>query len=163
MTSTSTSTSTLYRIALPRRVVTVLIAALFGVTLAVNPVTAPKSEALISAASGARVVRVATAQIGIPYVWGGTTRRGFDCSGLTQYVYARIGKHIPRTAQQQYNATTRVSAKRPGDLVFFYNRGNVYHVAIWLGNGWIISAPHTGARVSRVRLWTSHVIVKRVR
>ena len=160
---TSTSTSTLYRIALPRRVVTVLIAALFGVTLAVNPVTAPKSEALISAASGARVVRVATAQIGIPYVWGGTTRRGFDCSGLTQYVYARIVKHIPRTAQQQYNATTRVSAKRPGDLVFFYHRGNVYHVAIWLGNGWIISAPHTGARVSRVRLWTSHVIVKRVR
>ena len=163
MTSTLTSTPTPQRIALPRRLMTVLIAALFGVTLAVNPITAPKSNALVSAASGARVVRVAAAQIGIPYVWGGTTRRGFDCSGLTQYAYARIGKYIPRTTQTQYRATVRVSAKRPGDLVFFYNRGNVYHVAIWVGNGWIIHAPHTGARVSRVRLWTSHVIVKRVR
>lgn len=156
-------TPTLHGTSLTRRLVAVLIATLFGITLAVNPVTAPKSDALVSAASGVRVVRVAAAQIGIPYVWGGTTRRGFDCSGLTQYAYARIGRHLPRTTQMQYRATRRVSAKRAGDLVFFYHGGNVYHVAIWVGNGWIIHAPHAGARVSRVRLWTSHVIIKRVR
>ena len=160
-------TSTLHGISSPRRLVTVLVAALFGVTLAVNPITAPKSDALVSAASGARVVRIAAGQIGVPYKWGGTTpRTGFDCSGLTKYSYARIGKSIPRTAQQQYNATVRVNSNgyvRPGDLVFFHSGRNVYHVGIWIAKGWMIDAPHTGAPVSRQRIWTSNVIYKRVR
>ena len=159
-------TSTLHGTSPSRRLATVLAAALFGVTLAVNPVSAPKSDALVSAASGARVVRVAAGQIGVPYKWGGTTpRTGFDCSGLTKYAYGRIGKAIPRTAQQQFNAAALVNPRyvHPGDLVFFHTGRNVYHVGIWVSRGWMIDAPHTGARVSMQRIWSTTVIYKRVR
>lgn len=96
---------------------------------------------------------------------GGTSpRTGFDCSGLTQYAYARVGKHLPRTAQQQYRATIRISrGARPGDLIFFFSGGTAYHVAIYAGRGYIYHAPRAGKRVSLVRLWTSAVRIGRVR
>ena len=75
--------------------------------------------------------------LGVPYVFGGTSRGGFDCSGYVQHVFAMVGVHIPRTADAQYYAGTRITgAMVPGDLVFFqtYEPGPS-HVGIYLGNG----------------------------
>jgi cell wall-associated NlpC family hydrolase len=138
---------------------------LLGLTLAINPVSAPRSDAAVSAGVGAAALRVARAQIGIPYRYGGTSRAGFDCSGLTKYSYARVGRYIPRTAQQQYNATIhlRWSQRRLGDLVFFYSGRSVYHVGVYAGSWYIVHAPHTGTRVRLQRIWTSHIVFGRVR
>ena len=84
--------------------------------------------------------------LGVPYVWGGESPSGFDCSGLVQYVYGKLGVHLPRTSYAQYNAGRHVgrSDLRPGDLVFFDALG---HVGIYIGGGRFIHAPHTGTRV----------------
>jgi cell wall-associated NlpC family hydrolase len=81
---------------------------------------------------------------GVPYVWGGASPRGFDCSGLVQWAYRRAGVLLPRTSQQQSRVGTPVTAAqlRPGDLVFFYTP--VHHVGIYLGNGMVLNAPDTG-------------------
>jgi cell wall-associated NlpC family hydrolase len=98
-----------------------------------------------------QAVRVALAQVGTPYVWGGETTSGFDCSGLVQYSYARAGLTLPRTAQQQYDATTQLPSATdlaPGDLVFFGDGpSGVEHVGIALGDGRMVDAPHTGTDV----------------
>ena len=82
----------------------------------------------------------------IPYVWGGTSLSGFDCSGLTQYVYGHFGKKLKRTAAAQAAQTTRipVSQAQPGDLLFWGEGGGVYHVAIYVGGGSYIHAPTDG-------------------
>jgi cell wall-associated NlpC family hydrolase len=150
----------------PGRLASMLIAALFGLALAINPTHAPNADAAVSASVGARAVNVAKAQVGIRYTNGGTSpRTGFDCSGLTQYAYARAGKHIPRTAQQQYAAAIRIHRKyaRPGDLVFFYSNGVVTHVGIFAGHWSIYASPHAGARVKLQKIYTSKVLFGRVR
>jgi peptidoglycan DL-endopeptidase CwlO len=95
---------------------------------------------------GERAVRVAEGYIGVPYVWGGESPSGFDCSGLVQYVYGRLGVALPRTSYAQYAAGRHVTRAqlRPGDLVFFDGAG---HVGIYAGGGRFIHAPHTGTRV----------------
>lgn len=86
---------------------------------------------------------------GIPYVWGGTTTSGFDCSGLTQYVYAHAGVTIGRTTtdQERYVDYESVSAAQPGDLLFWGSQGGSYHVAIYIGNGQYVAAPEPGENV----------------
>jgi cell wall-associated NlpC family hydrolase len=158
--------TTQLRSALPRRSASVLIAALFGLTLALNPVATPKADAVVPAITGVRAVTVAAAQVGVPYRYGGTNpRTGFDCSGLTQYSYSRVGKRLPRTAQQQYRATIRIpwTSARKGDLVLFYSGGNVYHVGIYAGNWYMYDAPHSGTRVKKQRIWSRQVVFGRVR
>ena len=88
--------------------------------------------------------------IGVPYVYGGTTPNGFDCSGFVQYVYNHFGKSLPRTTTQQENCGTQipVSQAQPGDLYFWGNKGSAYHVAICVGNGKYIAAPEPGQSVS---------------
>lgn len=86
----------------------------------------------------------------VPYVWGGTTMSGFDCSGFTQYVYREAGIGLPRTAAQQAGAVKRISVSdaKPGDLLFWGSRGNEYHVAIYIGGNEFIAAPEPGQTVS---------------
>lgn len=94
-------------------------------------------------------VNAAKAMLGTPYVWGGTSPEGFDCSGLTQWAYAHAGTSLPRTAQLQYDAgPTRRTGVQPGDLVFFgTSRSTVDHVGIYIGDGLMVNAPHAGAVV----------------
>lgn len=86
----------------------------------------------------------------VPYVWGGTSMNGFDCSGFTQYVYREAGVGLPRTAAQQASAVKRISVSdaKPGDLLFWGSRGNEYHVAIYIGGNEFIAAPEPGQSVS---------------
>jgi cell wall-associated NlpC family hydrolase len=93
----------------------------------------------------------------IPYHYGGTSRGGFDCSGLTQYVYAHLGKNISRTAESQYREFRRISKAKAwgGDLVFFHDNSNpasyVYHVGIYEGGNSMVAASSGAGRV----IWES--------
>lgn len=85
--------------------------------------------------------------LGVPYVYGGSTPDGFDCSGFTSYVYKALVGPIPRIAQSQFDAAEYVSREDliPGDLVFFGSSSySVSHVGIYVGDGQFIHAPHTG-------------------
>lgn len=90
------------------------------------------------------ILSMAKSYTGVPYLWGGTTPSGFDCSGFTQYVLNKNGINLPRTSSQQYQVGTAVNFNSliPGDLVFFnFNSGSVVsHVGIYLGDGQFISA-----------------------
>ncbi|WP_448610626.1 C40 family peptidase [Geodermatophilus sp. URMC 60] len=103
----------------------------------------PDTGAVVAAApSGAvaAVLEAALAQVGTPYVWGGSTPDGFDCSGLTSYAYAAAGVSLPHSsrAQSRMGAAVSRSQLMPGDLVFFGSP--VYHVGIYVGNGKMVHA-----------------------
>jgi cell wall-associated NlpC family hydrolase len=89
------------------------------------------------------VVGIAMQYLGVPYVWGGSSPRGFDCSGLVSYVFAQIGVSVPHSSYAQFGMGTAVSISdlQPGDLVFF---AGASHVGIYIGGGQFIHAPHTG-------------------
>jgi peptidoglycan DL-endopeptidase CwlO len=95
---------------------------------------------------GKRAVHVAEGYLGVPYVWGGDSPSGFDCSGLVQYVYGRLGVQLPRTSYEQFKEGVHIARAdlRPGDLVFFDGAG---HVGIYAGHDRFIHAPHTGTSV----------------
>lgn len=97
------------------------------------------------------VLQFAKAELGQPYVWGGSEPGGFDCSGLMQYIFDKAGIKLPRTAEAQYNATRHVTPGEsllPGMLVFFREAdGVIGHVGLYLGEGKMLDAPHTGANV----------------
>ena len=95
----------------------------------------------------AEVLEYAAQFLGTPYVYGGSTPSGFDCSGFTSYVFANTVGTIPRVAQSQFDATTRVSLEdlEPGDLVFFGSSpSSISHVGIYVGDDTFIHSPHTG-------------------
>ena len=98
---------------------------------------------------GKAAVDVAAQFLGVPYVWGGTSPSGFDCSGLMQYVYKQLGYSINRVAADQMKNGIPVAWEdlAPGDLVGFYSSpgsGYVSHIGMYVGDGKMIHAPHTG-------------------
>lgn len=97
------------------------------------------------------IVSTAKQYLGIPYVWGGKTPRGFDCSGLTSYVYRQFGISLPAWSnhQTQFGTRSHISNARPGDLVG-WNRGG--HVGIYIGNGMLLHSPRPGRAVEIRRL-----------
>jgi peptidoglycan DL-endopeptidase CwlO len=95
-------------------------------------------------AGHAAAASIALRYLGVPYVWGGASPAGFDCSGLVMYVYAQLGISLPHYTVAQWNATDPISSPAPGDLVFFNGLG---HVGIYIGGGKFVDAPHTGSVV----------------
>jgi cell wall-associated NlpC family hydrolase len=98
-----------------------------------------------------RAVRLARRQLGAPYVWGGASPSGFDCSGLVSWVYGRLGINLPHNAAALYSVGRPVSrsALKPGDLLFFSGLG---HVGMYIGRGRMIHAPQSGRTVEIQRL-----------
>ena len=107
------------------------------------------TQTAVPASNYGSVTANAQSFIGVPYVWGGSTPAGFDCSGLVQYVYAQFGKSLPRATTGQEYAGTQISVEeaQPGDLYFWGSRGSTYHVAIALGGGSFVHAPQPGENV----------------
>jgi cell wall-associated NlpC family hydrolase len=114
---------------------------------------------------GKNAVAVADNYRGVPYRRGGTSPRGFDCSGYTQYVYSKLGVALPRVASAQAHSAVPVrrSYAKPGDLVFYHSGGGyVYHVGIYAGGGQVWHAPFPGRAVEKVRISTHNVTFGRV-
>lgn len=107
------------------------------------------------AVSGASLVTYAKKFLGVPYVWGGTTPKGFDCSGLMQYVYKHFNINLPRTSQEQAKVGKSVSASQLqlGDLIISdWGGGYASHVGMYIGGGKLIEAPRTGVPVRIISL-----------
>lgn len=117
-----------------------------------------------SSANTGDVVSYAMKFLGTPYVWGGTSPSGFDCSGFVQYVYSHCGVGLPRTSESQMGQGNSVPRDQlqPGDLVFFRSGG---HVGIYVGGGSYIHAPHTGdvVKISSLSGSSSYCGARRVR
>jgi cell wall-associated NlpC family hydrolase len=114
-----------------------------------------------ASAAARRAVAVALVQLGSPYVWGADGPGSFDCSGLTSFAYAAAGVTLPRVSRAQFAAYAgrRVDPLHllPGDLVFFADApadpGTIHHVGLYVGNGLMVEAPHTGAVVRTAPIW----------
>jgi peptidoglycan DL-endopeptidase CwlO len=106
---------------------------------------------------------LAQQHLGVPYVWGGESPSGFDCSGLVQYVYGQLGVTLPRTAAEQARVGQPVASladARPGDLLAFHSP--VDHIGIYAGNGLMVVAPKTGDVVKVQAVHDEPTAIRRV-
>jgi peptidoglycan DL-endopeptidase CwlO len=128
-------------------------------TVSATPTPAPTVTPAPPPSHGS-VVSIAMGYLGTPYVWGGASPSGFDCSGFTMYVYAQVGVSLPHNAAAQYGYGSPVSrgSLQPGDLVFFDGLG---HVGIYVGGNTFIHAPHTGdvVKISSLTGWYASTYV----
>lgn len=118
-----------------------------------------KTTRVASSSTGDAMIDKALACRGTRYIYGGTSRGGFDCSGFTRYVYSRFGIALPRTSDEQYNIGTPVSRGelKPGDLLFFSTiRAGVSHVGIYIGNGKMVHAANPRRGVTTDSIYSSY-------
>jgi cell wall-associated NlpC family hydrolase len=110
-----------------------------------------------------KILNEAAKHKGTPYVWGGTTTRGFDCSGFTSYVYKKAaGKTLPRTSSSQYSSSKKVSVSsvQPGDLVFFSHGSGIQHVGIATSKSSMVNSETGGVKYSSFKsgYWGSRLV-----
>ena len=113
--------------------------------------------------AGAQVIRAAAEERGEPYKYGADGPAAFDCSGLTQHVYAQFGVELPHNSAAQYRAVDHVdkAEKRRGALVFFHNQDGIYHVGIYARGKQVWAAQNPGEDVRRHSIWTDRFVVGR--
>ncbi|MEV4560445.1 C40 family peptidase [Kitasatospora sp. NPDC049285] len=128
------------------------------------PAAQPAAQTVVepvTEARGERAVRLALEQVGKPYRWGAEGPDSFDCSGLIEFVYGKSGVELPRTTWDQLGTGRRVNVSEiaPGDLVF-YHQGS--HVALYIGGGKVVHAPHTGTdvRVAELDMMPVQTVVR---
>ncbi|WP_423802035.1 NlpC/P60 family protein [Neobacillus sp. SAB-20_R2A] len=128
---------------------------------AATPTPAPAPAPAPTVSKAQLVVDEAKKLIGTPYLWGGNTPAGFDCSGFTKYVFGKVGISIPRTAATQWSGLTPITSPKPGDLVFYetYAPGPT-HVGIYIGDNKFINAGSKGVTISDMSLtyWKSRYL-----
>jgi cell wall-associated NlpC family hydrolase len=110
-----------------------------------------------------KILALAASRYGTPYVYGGAGTGGFDCSGFTAWVYRAMGVYLPHSSDAQVAHTRITRSPEPGDLVFFHNGGDVYHVGIYAGGWSVWHSPRSGSYVKKERIWTSSVFFGEVR
>lgn len=135
--------------------------------------TSTSSRTTVSKASASAALRTGDRYLGVPYVWGGSTPDGFDCSGFVQYVYRKQGVELPRTSRQMATSGRSIppfiDALEPGDLMLFEGaNGVISHVAIYAGDGRILHSSSSGNGVryddlstKRGQYYVNHLIVAR--
>lgn len=113
-----------------------------------------------------KLLKIARSYIGVPYLYGGNTPNGFDCSGFVQYVYKEFGITIPRTTYDQINIGTKINDKsklQAGDLIFNLDKNNSpYHVFMYSENNKVIEAKKTGTLISEHNSWLWHGVAVRI-
>lgn len=125
-----------------------------GGTATATPMAA--SQAPVAGSAKEKMVQIAHQNLGVPYVWGGTTQAGWDCSGMVGFVYSQAtGKSLPRTVNGMVGSgmLTPTGAPQPGDIVVFANGGDAYHVGIYIGGGQMIHAPVPGQVTQVSAVW----------
>lgn len=122
------------------------------------------SVASFGSASGSSVIALAQRYLGVPYVFGGSTPAGWDCSGANVYIFGLLGISLPRTSNEQMLATTRIprSQARAGDLVFFISGGRAYHTGIFDGGSGVYDSGRSGEVYQHRAIWSSNVVFTRV-
>lgn len=120
---------------------------------AAEPAPAAVGAPAPASANGSAIVEIASSLVGIPYVWGGTTPSGFDCSGFTSYVYAQVGITLPRTSGDQRYAGVEVprDQAQPGDLIW-----SPGHISIYAGGNLQVDAPTPGKSIQIREIWQSN-------
>jgi cell wall-associated NlpC family hydrolase len=128
-------------------------------TVAEAPAQEEAAVAVPASAYGSTIVSIAARYVGVPYVYGGTTPDGFDCSGFTSYVYAQVGISLPRTSGAQGSVGTKVprSEAQPGDLIWTPG-----HISIYAGDNMQIDAPRPGKTIQFRQIWQSNPTFIRV-
>ncbi|WP_052404778.1 C40 family peptidase [Bacillus rubiinfantis] len=120
------------------------IIAVFAMTLILSTVFTTMGDKAAAATYHKKAIAVAKSKLGVPYRWGGMSTRGFDCSGLVKYSFAKAGKALPRTAADMYYSKKgkRVKSLKTGDLMFFApnKASRPTHVAIYIGSGKMIQS-----------------------